>query len=243
MAVTQTGADLRSASARTSYETDRDHSRRLARDQPQYVVGAGAQRYSEFSWCRSSPALSRSSARLILANSGSSPVAAEEPVRPSMRNGMLVPPQTIGGWLIAAATPGSPCIWSNTRWNDRVVAGLTSQTPMPRYRIDGFALEEAKIETDEPFGWAPRFCFSTRTNVHVIFRIGEDVPELRLYSDNPEHGGRECLFVQALGGRYHGRMTLVTCSRSGEVRQNPMHKYGISGCGLCPRWNFAIGSL
>jgi hypothetical protein len=62
---------------------------------------------------------------------------------------------------------------------------------------------------------------------HLIFRIAEDVPELRLHADNLGHEGRECLFVQALGGRYHGRMTLVTCSRSGEVRQNPMHKYGI----------------
>jgi len=34
---------------------------------------------------------------------------------------------------------------------------------------------------------------------------------------------------------YHGRITFVTCSRSGGVKQNPTHRYGISGCGLWPR--------
>jgi hypothetical protein len=42
--------------------------------------------------------------------------------------------------------------------------------------------------------------------------------------------------------RYQGWTTFVTCSRSGDVRQKPIHRYGISGCGLWPRWNLAMGS-
>ncbi len=53
----------------------------------------------------------------------------------------------------------------------------------------------------------------------------------------PTHSGRLGLTL------HHGRAAeLVTCSRSGAVMAMPMQWNGSSGCGLCPRWNLAMGS-
>src|SRR6185369_2532286 len=62
-----------------------------------------------------------------------------------------------------------------------------------------------------------------------------------------DHCGRWPTLAAAGEARFslahHGRsIELVTCSRSGEVKHRPTQRYGSSGCGLCPRWNFAIGS-